>query len=195
MRYICGRVNNPDKKRGIELIENVILVDRLDTMTGTMEKMEAHRVGLLHRAFSVFIFNTKGELLLQQRAFNKYHSGGKWTNTCCSHPNPGEETLAAAHRRLNEEMGMECELHYAFNFIYRAVLEDGLSEHEFDHVFWGICDATPMPEPTEVASFKFMSMEELATDIKLNPGRYTEWLKICFDLVMENYRKHISGAS
>jgi len=154
-----------------------------------MEKMEAHRLGLLHRAFSVFIFNKKGELLLQQRALDKYHSGGKWTNTCCSHPNPGEETLDAAHRRLNEEMGMECELHYAFNFIYQAGFEDGISEHEFDHVFWGISDGVPIPEPMEVAAFKFMSMENLAQDLKLNPGQYTAWLKICFDRVMERYHQ------
>lgn len=150
-----------------------------------MEKMEAHRLGVLHRAFSVFIFNKKGQLLLQQRAFDKYHSGGKWTNTCCSHPNPGEETLEAAHRRLNEEMGMECTLRYAFNFIYRAGFEDGLSEHEFDHVFWGISADNPVPEPKEVAAFKFMSMDDLAADIESNPARYTEWLKICFDRVIE----------
>lgn len=154
-----------------------------------MEKMEAHRLGLLHRAFSVFIFNKKGELLLQQRAFNKYHSGGKWTNTCCSHPNPGEDTLDAAHRRLNDEMGMKCELHYTFNFVYRAELEDGLLEHEFDHVFWGISDHDPIPEPKEAAAFKFMSMEDLASDIKLNPGQYTEWLKICFEQVIQCYRQ------
>ncbi|HWZ02844.1 MAG TPA: isopentenyl-diphosphate Delta-isomerase [Mucilaginibacter sp.] len=171
------------------MIENVILVDGNDNITGTMEKMEAHQLGLLHRAFSVFIFNKKGELLLQQRAFDKYHSGGKWTNTCCSHPNPGEGTVDAAHRRLNEEMGMKCELHYAFNFVYRADLEDGISEHEFDHVFWGISDSNPVPEPKEVAAFKFMSMEELASDIKLNPDRYTEWLKICFDRVVECYQQ------
>lgn len=167
------------------MTERVILVDEHDNMTGTMEKMEVHRLGLLHRAFSLFIFNKKGELLLQQRAFDKYHSGGKWTNTCCSHPNPGEKTLPAARRRLNEEMGMECELHYAFNFIYQAGLEDGISEHEFDHVFWGISDSTPNPEPKEVAAFKFMSMENLAADLKRHPGQYTEWLKICFDRVAE----------
>ena len=171
------------------MTESVILVDGQDHMTGTMEKMEAHRLGVLHRAFSVFIFNKKGQLLLQQRALDKYHSGGKWTNTCCSHPNPGEETIEAAHRRLKEEMGMECTLHYAFSFIYQAELEDGLSEHEFDHVFWGINDSEPIPEPKEAAAFKFLSMKELASDLKLNPGYYTEWLKICFDRVVEVHKK------
>ncbi|MDR3693645.1 isopentenyl-diphosphate Delta-isomerase [Mucilaginibacter sp.] len=171
------------------MIERVILVDELDNMTGTMEKMEAHRLGVLHRAFSIFIFNKSGALLLQQRAHNKYHSGGKWTNTCCSHPPPGEKTLDAAHRRLYEEMGMECELHYAFNFIYRAGFEDGMSEHELDHVFWGVSDCAPIPEPNEVAAFEFISVEELAADLKLNPGLYTEWLKICFEKVIEIHKQ------
>ena len=158
-------------------------------MTGTMEKMEVHQLGLLHRAFSVFIFDKKGELLLQQRALDKYHSAGKWTNTCCSHPAPGEKAIDAAHRRLNEEMGMVCDLHYAFNFIYKADMEHGLVEHEFDHVFFGISDVKPAPEPKEVAAYKYMSMDPLAKDLQLNPGDYTEWLKICFNRVLESYSK------
>src|SRR6478752_808854 len=120
--------------------ELVVLVDGLDNPIGTIDKMEAHSLGLLHRAFSVFIFNTKGELLLQQRALNKYHSAGKWTNTCCSHPKPAEETEQAANRRLMEEMGMQCELTYGFNFIYKTIFENELTEYEFDHVYFGISD-------------------------------------------------------
>lgn len=169
--------------------EDVILVDLNDEVLGTMPKMEAHLLGKLHRAFSVFIFNTKGELLLQQRAIDKYHSGGKWTNTCCSHPRLGEQNIDAAHRRLNEEMGMECELHYGFNFVYQADLTEDISEHEYDHVFFGVSDVLPIPEPVEVADFKYMSMESLAEDLLIAPEQYTEWLKICFDRVMNSYPK------
>ena len=160
--------------------EEVILVDAEDNVIGKMNKMDAHIAGKLHRAFSVFIFNNKGELLLQQRAIDKYHSGGKWTNTCCSHPRPGEDTLDAAHRRLKEEMGMECELQYAFNFTYHAELLDGIQEHEYDHVYFGTSDELPLPDATEVSAFRYITMEELAKDIKRHPDLYTEWLKICF---------------
>lgn len=163
--------------------EQVILVDADDNAIGTMNKLEAHLQGKLHRAFSVFIFNEKGELLLQQRAIDKYHSGGKWTNTCCSHPRMGEDTLDAAHRRLKEEMGMECDLQYAFNFTYKAALLDGIQEHEFDHVYFGTCDEAPVPDPAEVSNYKYISMEALAKDIESNPDLYTEWLKICFKQV------------
>jgi isopentenyl-diphosphate delta-isomerase len=171
------------------MTEQVILVDREDNVLGTMDKMDAHVLGKLHRAFSVFIFNDKGELLLQQRAIEKYHSGGKWTNTCCSHPRFGEDTLSAAHRRLQEEMGMECNLQYAFNFTYKAELLQGIEEHEYDHVYFGLSNALPVPDPSEVSAYKYLSMEALAKDIKMNPSDYSEWLKICFEEVQESIKR------
>lgn len=170
------------------MAEDVILVDNKDNEIGTMPKMEAHIEGVLHRAFSVFIFNTKGDLLLQQRALDKYHSGGKWTNTCCSHPRSGEENIAAANRRLLEEMGMSCELIYGFNFLYRANVENGLIEHEFDHVFYGITDDLPIINLTEVADYKYLNLYDLVADIKANPDQYTEWLKIAIDKVLRLYK-------
>ncbi|HWW38645.1 isopentenyl-diphosphate Delta-isomerase [Pedobacter sp.] len=167
------------------MLEEVILVDQNDQQTGTMEKMEAHQLGLLHRAFSIFIFNSSGELLLQQRALDKYHSGGKWTNTCCSHPRPGEETIHAAHRRLMEEMGMSCALNYGFSFLYKADFSNALTEHEYDHVFFGASDELPIPNPSEVASFRYLNLEDLAREIKINPEDYTPWLKICFSKVLD----------
>jgi isopentenyl-diphosphate delta-isomerase len=171
------------------LQEEVILIDHNDQPIGTMEKMEAHVQGKLHRAFSVFVFNTTGELLLQQRAFEKYHSGGKWTNTCCSHPRMGEENLSAAYRRLAEEMGMTCILHPVFNFTYHANIQQGIIEHEYDHVFFGVTNTLPVPAPEEVAATKYLSIEALAQDLQANPDNYTEWLRICFSKVMHYYSK------
>ncbi|MDN3585802.1 isopentenyl-diphosphate Delta-isomerase [Pedobacter aquatilis] len=165
--------------------EEVILVDTFDIPIGKMEKLEAHVKGLLHRAFSVFIFNSKNELLLQQRAKDKYHSSGLWTNTCCSHPRWGESNLDAAIRRLKEEMGMQCDLRYGFNFIYKSEFEDGLIEHELDHVFFGISDELPIINKTEVESFRYLSLAELQNEIKNNPTNYTTWLKICLERVIE----------
>lgn len=170
------------------MTEQVILVDEQDNEIGTMQKMEAHLKGRLHRAFSVFIFNDKGELLLQQRAVDKYHSGGKWTNTCCSHPRLGEDTLAAANRRLYEEMGMQCELKYGFSFMYQAVVNESLSENEYDHVYFGVSNDFPAPNAEEVSDFRYITMDSLKTDIDKHPNAYTEWLKICFDKVMELYK-------
>ncbi|MFC3563398.1 isopentenyl-diphosphate Delta-isomerase [Pedobacter jamesrossensis] len=167
------------------MIEEVILVDKNDRPTGQMEKMEAHEKGLLHRAFSVFIFNSKGELLLQQRAVNKYHSGGLWTNTCCSHPRFGEDNEGAAKRRLQEEMGMDCDLTYGFNFTYKAEFADGLIEHELDHVFFGTSDELPTINFNEVESYKYIDLKVLEEDIKTNPDLYTPWLKICLKSVLE----------
>ncbi|GGH03926.1 MULTISPECIES: isopentenyl-diphosphate Delta-isomerase [Pedobacter] len=164
--------------------EQVILVDEEDVPKGQMGKMEAHEKGVLHRAFSVFIFNSKCELLLQQRALGKYHSAGLWTNTCCSHPRIGESNIHAASRRLEEEMGMRCELNYLFKFTYKAVFEDGLTEHEVDHVFFGMSDELPVINHDEVETFKYMDLVALADDIAINPERYTPWLRICFDKVI-----------
>ena len=166
--------------------EKVILVDERDEQVGTMEKLEAHRQGLLHRAFSIFIFNSKNELLLQQRALHKYHSAGMWTNSCCSHPRPGEQTLAAAHRRLQEEMGMKCELEYAFNFTYEAAFSNELTEHEFDHVYFGYSDALPTPDPEEVASYRYVNLDALKEDLAKNPDLYSAWLNKCFDKIQIN---------
>lgn len=155
----------------------VILVDKNDVPIGLMEKLEAHQKGELHRAFSIFVFNSKGELLLQQRALHKYHSGGLWTNTCCSHPFPNETNEQAAHRRLMEEMGFDCELHKKFDFIYKAKLNNELTEHEFDHVFVGIYDKAPLVNADEVANWKYIKPEQLLEDIKKNPENYTYWFK------------------
>ncbi|GGI26288.1 isopentenyl-diphosphate Delta-isomerase [Pedobacter mendelii] len=165
--------------------EQVILVDDNDLPTGQMEKMEAHEKGVLHRAFSVFIFNSNDELLLQQRAKSKYHSGGLWTNTCCSHPRWGENNLDAATRRLKEEMGMDCKLQYGFSFTYKAEFAEGLVEHEFDHVFFGFSDKLPEINKLEVESYKYISIEALKFQIKNSPDLFTPWLKICLEMVIE----------
>lgn len=157
--------------------EFVILVDEHDNEVGFMEKMEAHQKALLHRAISVFIFNTKGEWLLQRRAISKYHSGGLWTNCCCTHPFPNESNIDAANRRLKEEMGMHCSLKELFSFSYKEVLDHELTEHEFDHVFIGITDSTPNINSNEVAEFKYIKYDTLILDIKNNPSHYTVWFK------------------
>ena len=168
------------------MMEHVILVDEKDTQIGIMEKMAAHIVPRLHRAFSIFIFNSKGELLLQQRALSKYHSPGLWTNTCCSHPCNGETLEQATARRLMEEMGMQCDMHEVFTFIYKAPVGLGLIEHEFDHVWFGKSDEEPKINPEEVASWKYMSLDDLAIDIKAHPELYTEWFKISFDEILRH---------
>ncbi|MCT4582225.1 MAG: isopentenyl-diphosphate Delta-isomerase [Flavobacteriales bacterium] len=165
-------------------MELVVLVDRDDNQLGLMEKMEAHEKGLLHRAFSVFLFNSKGEMLLQQRAFSKYHSGGLWTNACCSHPRDGEDTIAAAHRRLEEEMGFDCEIKKAFHFIYKSALDNNLTEHELDHVFIGQYEGAIVPNPEEVESYQYVPVPELVKDVENNPQNYTEWFKICLEEVL-----------
>ncbi|TVQ77302.1 MAG: isopentenyl-diphosphate Delta-isomerase [Flavobacteriales bacterium] len=163
--------------------EYVILVDERDNPLGLMEKMEAHEKGLLHRAISVFVLNENNELMLQQRAFSKYHSGGLWTNTCCTHPRDGETPHQASLRRLNEEMGFTCSLNPAFSFTYKAKFDNDLIEHEFDHVFIGRVENNTVPviNPEEVENWKWMSLSEIENDIHKNPSHYTEWFKIVFD--------------
>jgi len=170
-------------------MEEVILVDKENKAIGTMEKMEAHKKGLLHRAFSVFILNSKNEVLLQRRAFDKYHSGGLWANTCCSHPRKNETILLAANRRLFEEMGIECKLSKAFEFIYKAKLDNNLTEHEHDTVFIGICDNLPEINLDEVCDFTYVSINDLEIDIENNSDKYTFWLKACF----KNFKQYLDN--
>jgi isopentenyl-diphosphate delta-isomerase len=171
-----------DKNTG----DMIILVDRNDREIGYEEKMKPHKEGRLHRAFSVFVFNSNGEMLLQKRAKSKYHSGGLWTNTCCSHPRKGVKTDEAAHRRLSEEMGFDCDLEEKFNFIYKARLDRGLTEHEFDHVFFGIYDGKVNPNPDEADGYDWVAIEDLKKDMKLNSNKYTIWFKIALPKVLEN---------
>lgn len=162
------------------MVEMVILVDENDKKIGVEEKLKAHQQGILHRAFSIFIFNSKGQLLLQQRAKHKYHSSELWTNTCCSHPRPEEPLQDATRRRLQEEMGFSCDMKELLHFTYKANVGNKLTEHEFDHVFVGIYNGKVQPNPEEVQNFKWTTKEELVNDIKKNPQKYTEWLKIVF---------------
>ncbi len=166
-------------------MERVVLVDENDNELGTMEKMEAHQKGLLHRAFSVFIFNKNGEMLLQQRSLRKYHSGGLWTNACCSHPRKDETPIDAAHRRLKEEMGFETSLKKAFDFTYKANFSNGLSEHEFDHVFVGHYDGKVEPNFAEVESYAFRSLDRLDAGVKEYPDFFTEWFLIAYPKLKE----------
>lgn len=168
--------------------ESVILVDENDQELGLMEKMEAHEKGVLHRAFSVFVFDREGRFLLQRRALSKYHSGGLWTNTCCSHPRAGETTKSAALRRLKEELGFVTEIEEKFTFIYKSELDKGLTEHELDHVFFGTYEGEFNLDPEEVSEIKYIEKEALVSDIHNNPENYTEWFKICFDEVLQKLK-------
>ncbi|MDT7605404.1 MAG: isopentenyl-diphosphate Delta-isomerase [Acidobacteriota bacterium] len=159
------------------MLEQVILVDEFDREVGVREKLEAHREGVLHRAFSVFVFDSTKRLLLQKRAATKYHSGGLWSNTCCGHPRPGEATAVAARRRLKEEMNFDCELREAFAFLYRAEV-GALVEHEYDHVFVGVYDGEPVPDGAEVEDWKRVSLTDLRRDLRAKPERYTDWLRL-----------------
>ncbi len=161
--------------------EKVILVNEKDEQIGLMPKLEAHEKALLHRAFSVFIFNKKNELMLQQRNLNKYHSPGLWTNTCCSHQREGESNIEAGKRRLNEEMGFVTDLEETISFIYKAPFDNGLTEHEFDHVLVGYYDDEPKINLDEAASWKWMPLEDVKIDIGVHPELYTEWFKIIFN--------------
>ena len=168
--------------------EKVILVNERDEQIGLMPKMEAHEKALLHRAFSVFVFNRDNELMIQQRALGKYHSPGLWTNTCCSHQREGESNIEAGQRRLQEEMGFSTELEDTVSFIYKAPFDNGLTEHEFDHILVGYFDGEPQPNPEEAHDWKWMSLEDLKKDMQEHPQLYTEWFKIIFN----NYYNHIS---
>ena len=169
--------------------EHVILVDHTGREIGTQEKIQAHREGNLHSAFSIFIFNAVDELLLQRRARTKYHSAGLWTNTCCSHPRPGESYYNAARRRLNEEMGFDSELTGLFSFIYRIQLDNNLFEHELDQVFIGHYNGQPTPNPDEVDDWKWMNISALKQDVQEAPENYTYWFKLTLDRVVEQYQK------
>jgi len=167
--------------------EYILIVDEKDNVIGKGEKIRIHREGKLHRAFSIFVFNSKGELLLQKRAESKYHSSGLWTNTCCSHQRDGETLEEAVHRRLKEEMGFDCELREVFTFTYRVKFDDGLFENEYDHVFFGKFDGRPDPNPKEVDDWKWVSLEELRKDVQKNPDDYTYWLKVSIDRVVSHF--------
>lgn len=164
-------------------MENVILVDANDIEIGQMEKMEAHRLGELHRALSVIVFDSSGRMLLQQRALGKYHTPGLWSNTCCSHPRPGEMSLEAALRRLKEEMGFTTELKKSFDFIYKSHFDNGLIEHEFDHVFFGVFDGVPSINPEEANNYKWVQLTELMDDMKVNAESYTVWFRIIMEKI------------
>lgn len=166
-------------------MEQVILVDENDGITGNMEKMEAHRKGALHRAFSIFIFNDKNEMLLQQRAISKYHSGGLWTNACCSHPRPGEETTLAAQRRLFEELGFHTSIQEIFSFQYQVSFDNGLTENEYDHVFIGKYSGVIEPNVNEVQDFCYKSIQEIQANIDSYPHKYTSWFCIAFPKVVQ----------
>jgi isopentenyl-diphosphate Delta-isomerase len=167
---------------------HVILVDTNDVALGIEEKLTAHRTAKLHRAFSVFVFDATGRLLLQQRAAHKYHSAGLWSNTVCSHPRPGEGTGEAAHRRLVEEMGFDCPIVPAFEFTYRADLGSGMHEHEYDHVFVGRFDGTPVPDAAEVAAWRWTGLEELRAELGIRPQDFTFWFRIAFEEIDRRFR-------
>lgn len=159
------------------MVEYVTLVNQDDEVIGEMEKIQAHELGMLHRAFSVFIFNSKKELLLQKRSSVKYHSSGLWTNTCCGHPRPGEEVKDAAKRRLKEEMGISCELNFKQTFLYKAKFENGLTEHELDHIFTAVYDGNVKPDPAEAEACKWQPVSQIKSEIKTNPELFTFWFK------------------
>ncbi len=173
------------------MTEILILVDEEDRQIGTGEKMAVHREGALHRCFSIFVFNSRKQVLLQKRAQTKYHSGGLWTNTCCGHPLDGESTADAAQRRLKEEMGFNCEIRESFSFIYKAKLDGELIEHEFDHVFIGKYDGVIAPDPAEADGFEWEDVDFVLSDMDINPERYTVWSKKAFALLISQHMPEI----
>ncbi len=174
--------------------ERIILVDERDNEVGSEEKMKAHQNGgKLHRAFSIFVFNGKGEMLLQKRAAGKYHCGGMWTNTCCSHQRPDESLEQAAHRKLKQEMGFDTKLKEIFSFIYKASFDNGLTEHELDHVFAGRFDGKPEPNPEEASDFEWLGIDKLKKDVAKNPGKYTPWFRVVLGRVAGWHRNNGSS--
>ncbi len=169
------------------MTDYVILVDTHDTPAGQMEKMEAHTKGELHRALSVLVFNSAGEIMLQQRAFSKYHTPGLWSNTACSHPRPGEISVEAATRRLEEEMGFTTKLKESFDFIYKAHFDNGLIEHEFDHVFFGTFDGVPTINPEEANAYKWINPIDLMEDMRSSPEHYTVWFRIIMEKMEDRF--------
>ena len=167
--------------------DQVILVDRDDREIGVDGKLAAHQSGKLHRAFSIFLFDAQGRVLLQRRAFEKYHSGGLWSNTCCSHPRPGEDANVAARRRLIEEMGIDCDVEHKFDYFYRCEFPNGLVEHEYVYVFFGRYEGEPTPNPAEVGDWKWMDLGDLRADVRTNPSSYSFWLATCLDEVVRHY--------
>jgi len=170
--------------------DRVILVDRSDRKIGVADKMAAHsNGGRLHRSISIFVFNRKGEMLLQRRAMGKYHAPGKWSNTCCSHQQPGEKSLTAAHRRLVEEMGFDCRLREAFHFPYKTYVDKGLTEQEYDHMIFGRYDGKPRINRREVMDWKWMPLMDLRRQVKRKPGSFTPWFRLMVDKVISRYSK------
>ncbi len=168
-------------------MNQVILVDSEDNEIGVLDKMEAHLTGQLHRAFSIFIFNSKGEMLIHQRALEKYHSGGLWTNACCSHPQPSTSIYQTLEERLDFEMGMKCELKFAFTFLYQAAVEPDLIEHELDHIYMGISDIPPQPNPDEVVNWRYISIPELEESLRDQPTLFTPWFKLMAPRVIRHF--------
>lgn len=198
MRYARKgiRGSNPLVSAGLKInMSKIILVNKKDQEIGSDDKLKVHKLGLLHRSFSIFVFNSKGELLIQKRAKNKYHSGDLWSNTCCSHQNLNESLNKAIHRRLVEEMGIDCKLKERFSFLYNVKLNNNLVENEFDHVFVGVCDKKPKLNAKEVSKFKYISIKELKKDIKANPNNYTEWFKIIIEKYLMNLKINKSDES
>jgi len=175
--------------------DKVILVNEFDDTVGIMDKMEVHKQGLLHRAFSIFIFNRKGEMLLQQRAFSKYHSGGLWTNACCSHPMPGEKTMDAAQRRLKEELGFEIPVEKIFDFVYKAGFDNGLTEHEFDHVFAGEYEGKINANPEEVNEVCYKEIPEIKNTMQTHPQKYTAWFHLAFPKIEEWWKNRYADSA
>ncbi|MDD5306056.1 MAG: isopentenyl-diphosphate Delta-isomerase [Deltaproteobacteria bacterium] len=173
--------------------EILILVDENDRQIGIGEKMDVHRRGVLHRCFSIFVFDGDGRVMLQKRAASKYHSGGLWTNTCCGHPRDGEDVSAAAHRRLREEMGFDCALDEIFTFIYRAELDHGLTEHELDHVYAGTYAGTLTPNPGEADGYSWEPIALVRSDMAAHPERYTVWSRIAVAELLSRFPDYLQG--